>query len=254
MFLSQQKNAKARQFLDFLRNDDNMELVAFLVDITSHLNELNVKLQGQGNTVCDLMAAIRSFERRLEIFKSDIRGAHLHFPTLLQQTNGNHHHHHLSFLERLSENFRERFDDFNVGKEVLLCITSPFLVKNVEEFSREAKSISPWASTASLQTELIDLQENLALREVHCDAVTFWTKMITAANSPNLQKVAISVLTMFGSTYRCESAFSAMNNVKSSYRSRLTNEHLGQLLRLAITPLVPRFRQLIEGRQCHFSH
>lgn len=66
MFLSQKKNVKARHYLDFLRNDDSIELVAFLADITSHLNELNLRLQGQGNTVCDLMAAVRSFERRLE--------------------------------------------------------------------------------------------------------------------------------------------------------------------------------------------
>ncbi|KAM3877110.1 protein FAM200A-like [Diretmus argenteus] len=201
MFLSEQKNAKARKHLDFLQDDNNMELVAFLVDITSHLNELNLKLQGQGNTVCDLMAAVRSFERRLENFKSDITEAHLHFPTLLQQTNGNHHHHHVSFLGRLAENFSSRFDSFNVGRQLLLCIGSPFLVKNVEEFSREAKSIFPWASAASLQTELIDLQEHVVLSEVNCDPVAFWTKMVTAANSPNLQKVAIFVLTMFGSTY-----------------------------------------------------
>lgn len=254
MFLSQQKNVKASHYLDFLRDNDTMEVVAFLVDITSHLNELNLKLQGQGNTVCDLMAAVRSFERRLEIFKSDITGPHIHFPTLLQQTNGNHHHHHLSFLEKLAENFRMRFEGFNVGRQVLLCIPSPFLVKNVEEFSKEIKSIFPWASMASLQTELIDLQENVALQEVDCDTVTFWTKMVTAENFPNLQKVAICVLTMFGSTYRCESAFSAMNAVKNSHRSSLTNEHLGQCLRLATTPFVPRFRQLMGDRQCHFSH
>jgi len=149
-----------------------MELVAFLVDITSHLNELNLKLQGQGNTVCDL---IRSFERRLEIFKSDITGPHIHFPTLLQQTNGNHHHQHLSFMEKLAENFRMRFEGFNVGRQVLLCIPSPFLVKNVKEFSKEIiskESIFPCASMASLQTEPIDLQKNVALQEVDCDTVT----------------------------------------------------------------------------------
>ncbi|KAK1894589.1 SCAN domain containing protein 3, partial [Dissostichus eleginoides] len=101
----------------FLTEDDEkMECVAFLVDVTSHLNELNLKLQGRGNTVCDLMSA------------------------------------------------------------------------NVQEFSREAQSIFPWANVSSLQTELIDLQENVALKEVDCDPVTFWTKMATAANVPHLQK------------------------------------------------------------------
>ncbi|KAK1901732.1 General transcription factor II-I repeat domain containing protein 2 [Dissostichus eleginoides] len=201
MFLSEQKNAKAKQYLDFLQDDEKMECVAFLVDVTSHLNELNLKLQGRGNTVCDLMSAVRSFQRKLEIFRSDITEAHLHFPTLLEQTNGNHHHTHVAFLERLAENFQNRFDDFSLGKQVLLCIGSPFLVKNVQEFSREAQSIFPLANVSSLQTELIDLQENVALKEVDCDPVTFWTKMATAANVPHLQKVAIHLLTMFGSTY-----------------------------------------------------
>nr|XP_055073133.1 general transcription factor II-I repeat domain-containing protein 2A-like [Misgurnus anguillicaudatus] len=222
MFLSQQKNVKARHFLDFLKNDDNLELVAFLVDITAHLNELNLKLQGQGNTVCDLIAAVRSFERRLEIFKSDITGPHIHFPTLLQQTNGNHHYHHLSFLEKLAKNFRQRFEDFNVGRQVLLCITSPFL-------------------------------ENVALQEVECDTFTFWTKMVTAENVSNQQKVAIYVLAMFGSTYRCEAAFSAMNVVKNSYRSNLTDEHLGQCLHQATTHFLQWFRHLMKDKQCHFS-
>jgi len=78
-----------------------------------------------------------------------------------------------------------------------------FLVNYVEGFSKEARSIFLWVSTAPLQTELIDLQENLALREVSCDAVTFWTKIATAANFPNLQKAAIFVTIMFGSTRIC---------------------------------------------------
>lgn len=52
IFLPQQMNVKARHYLDFLRNNDHMELTPFLVDITSHLNELNLKLLGQRNSVC----------------------------------------------------------------------------------------------------------------------------------------------------------------------------------------------------------
>ncbi len=130
MFLSQQKNAKARHYLDFLKNDDSIERVAFLVDITSHLNELNLRLQGQGNTVCDLMAAVHSFERWLEIFKSDITGPHTHFPTLLQQTNGNHH---LSFLEKLAENVREHFKASMLADK---CC-SAFHLKNVFKRNQE---------------------------------------------------------------------------------------------------------------------
>lgn len=39
-----------------------------------------------------------------------------------------------------------------------------------------AQQIFPWATAASLQSELIDFQENIALRETQCEVITFWTK------------------------------------------------------------------------------
>ncbi|KAG2466409.1 SCND3 protein, partial [Polypterus senegalus] len=238
-----------------MKNDEKMEIVAFLTDITSHLNDLNMKLQGKNSTVCDLMLAVRAFQRKLEVFKCDLQQDLLHFPRLLDQTAGKHHHHNYAeFLDKLIKNFQTRFEDFPLGKQVLLCIENPFLVKNIAEFSNEATKVFQWASAASLQTELIELQENLALQESHCDLVTFWTKMVTAAGVPLLQKMALQILTMFPSTYCCESAFSTMNMVKNTYRHTLTNEHLHQCLRLALTPFMPKFKQLVAQRRCHLSH
>ena len=57
-FLSEQKSDKATQFSEFLV-DEKMERVVFLTDITSHLNQLNAKLQGQNNTVCDMITAVK---------------------------------------------------------------------------------------------------------------------------------------------------------------------------------------------------
>lgn len=109
----------------------------------------------------------------------------LHFPKLLEQTKEKGaHQQHVQFVEKLIENFKTRFDDFILGKQVLLCIDNPFLVRNVREFSSEAQQLFPWATAASLQSELIDLQENIALKESQCDVITFWTKMVTAANFP----------------------------------------------------------------------
>ncbi|XP_045105202.1 SCAN domain-containing protein 3-like [Portunus trituberculatus] len=92
-FLEQVKSQRATQFSLFLQDEHKMNMVAFLVDITSHLNELNVKLQGQNNTVADLMTAIRSFQRKLDIFKEDLEGGCEHFPKLqeqIQATQGGH--------------------------------------------------------------------------------------------------------------------------------------------------------------------
>lgn len=62
-----------------------MDIVAFLVDITSHLNELNMKLQGKNNSVCDLMTAVRSFQRKLEVFSEELQGDCAHFPKVQEQ-------------------------------------------------------------------------------------------------------------------------------------------------------------------------
>src|SRR5262249_53572554 len=50
-----------------------------------------------------------------------------------------------------------------------------------------------------------------------------------------LRSYAIRILTCFASTYLCESSFSVMNNIKSCSRASLTNAHLEECLRLALT-------------------
>lgn len=59
------ESAEAKLFTDFLENPEEIEAVAFLTDITSHLNNLNLKLQGKNNTVCDQISAVRAFQRKL---------------------------------------------------------------------------------------------------------------------------------------------------------------------------------------------
>lgn len=150
-----------------------MEAVAFVTDITSHLIDLNVKLQGRNGAMSDLMSAVCVFQGKLEVFTLDRLSKT--FRTNQRKKIQNH----AEFLEKLIENFQNGFEDFSMGKQVLLCIKSPFLVRNVTEFSMEAQRICPWVNTAFLQTVLIELQENLSLQEAHCDPVTFWTNKIS---------------------------------------------------------------------------
>ncbi|KAK1896800.1 General transcription factor II-I repeat domain containing protein 2 [Dissostichus eleginoides] len=128
--------------MEFMQNEEKMEAVAFLADITSHLNDLNLKLQGKNNTVCELMSAVRAFQRKLEVFKSDLQEGLLHLPKLLEQTKGdNRPQNHVGFLEKLIENFKTRFDDFRLGKQVLLYIENPFLVRNVRVLCRSPTNL-----------------------------------------------------------------------------------------------------------------
>ncbi|KYN28548.1 hypothetical protein ALC57_02027, partial [Trachymyrmex cornetzi] len=71
---------------------------------------------------------------------------------------------------------------------------------------------------------------------------------------PNLRKMKSFVLTMFGSTYVYEAAFSKMNYVKNKFRNNLTDRHLEDCLVAATTSYNPEFIKLAEDSKSHFSH
>ncbi len=52
---------------------------------------------------------------------------------------------------------------------------------------------------------------------------------------PNIKRHAMKMSTLFGSAYICEQTFSFMKLMKTQMRSRHTDEHLHQTLRLAVT-------------------
>jgi hypothetical protein len=56
---------------------------AFLLDITTYLNELNVKLQGKGKLLSDMFSYVKSFEMKLKLLHKHINEQNLdHFPFL----------------------------------------------------------------------------------------------------------------------------------------------------------------------------
>jgi len=54
----------------------------FLVDVTEHLNSLNMQLQGQNHLVCHLPNHVEAFKTKLNLFvKQAESGNFVHFPT-----------------------------------------------------------------------------------------------------------------------------------------------------------------------------
>ena len=54
--------------------------LAFLNDITEHLNILNVKLQGKENLISDMFAILKAFLPKLDLFNNQIaKGNFTHF-------------------------------------------------------------------------------------------------------------------------------------------------------------------------------
>ncbi|CAL9703956.1 unnamed protein product [Knipowitschia caucasica] len=254
-FLGQLKSQKATPFLLFLRDMEKMDHVAFLVDITSHLNQLNLKLQGKDHSVCDLMTDVHAFQRKLELFKGDLQGDCTHFPAVKEQIRGDKSS-FVDFVEKLITNFGKRFDSFTLGEQLSLFFQNPFLITDIRGFSKEASDTFSWANAGALQLELADLQSNVVLKGQigGSDAASFWIQIVSETAFPTLKKAALHILSMFGSTYCCEAAFSTMNVIKNKYRSRLTNEHLDMCLRMALSSFNPRFKILAGQQVAHFSH
>ncbi|GBN14281.1 hypothetical protein AVEN_43806-1 [Araneus ventricosus] len=69
-----------------------------------------------------------------------------------------------------------------------------------------------------------------------------------------VKKLAYVVVTIFGSTYWCEQAFSGMNIIKSRVRSQLTNKNLESCLKLKTPSYKPDLIKLSEGMQSQCSH
>ena len=61
-----------------------------------------------------------------------------------------------------------------------------------------------------------------------------------------LRSFACSVEAMFAITYVCEKLFSTMKILKTKFRSRLTDKHLRDRLRLAVSDIIPDFETLSQ--------
>ena len=86
-----------------------------------------------------------------------------------------------------------------------MFIQNPFIITNVRGFSEEVTQHFKWVNPGPLQMQLVDLQADVSLREqfLRTDPSTFWLQTVPETSFPGLRKVAIYILTMFGSTYNC---------------------------------------------------
>jgi len=69
-----------------------------------------------------------------------------------------------------------------------------------------------------------------------------------------MKKLALSKLTMFGSTYACEQLFSSMNFIKSTVRNRLGTELSEAYVQIKSTSYSPRIDSLSNKMQQQLSH
>ncbi|KAJ8377977.1 hypothetical protein AAFF_G00249670 [Aldrovandia affinis] len=117
-------------------------------------------------------------------------------------------------------------------------------------------SVDPDDAPDHLQLELIELQCDAECRSRHqqLPLVNFY-RQLDKGRFQEIRTFAKKMLSLFGSTYLCEKTFSVMNINKNRLRTRLSDSHLHDILRIKTTVFEPDLAYLLQSRsQYHPSH
>jgi hypothetical protein len=225
--------------------------LAFLTDITTFLNELNVKLQGKEKLLPDMYSDIKSFSAKLKLFYKHIDEKKLdHFVCCkkaietFQQCNWEEVKvKFLNIIEKLQNEFSTRFSDFYSIDFKIKLFQNPFVV-DIDDVE------------SCLQMEIIELQSDESLKTAFHNGhnlVQFYSSLCEKKFS-KIKYFAKQMLSVFGSTYICEQTFSLMKYRKSKYASRLTDGHLNAILRISTSKIKPTINKLVDAIQTQKSH
>jgi len=155
-------------------------------------------------------------------------------------------------IDKLSLEFEERFSECRSHKSLFRFIIDPF------SFSPDDMTLFiPLEHLPAAQMALLELQCDVYLNSTFSgcrDYHQMWKSIFNFPSYSVLCTVAKRVLCMFGSTYRCESSFSAMKSIKSKERNRMTDLHLVHCIRAVVAKYVPSFTDLVNNMQCQPSH
>ncbi|XP_056123046.1 general transcription factor II-I repeat domain-containing protein 2-like [Rhinichthys klamathensis goyatoka] len=220
--------------------------LSFLCDITEHLNTLNVKLQGQKQLITKMRDSVKAFQMKLRLWEGQMRQGHpSHFP-ICQSVRDTvtipfPAELYVDKLNTLRVEFCRRFTDFERQKFNLDLFANPFAV-DVD------------TAPEHLQMELIELQCNTHLKSRYESVGAAEFAPLLPESMPQLRLHAARIMSMFGSTYSCEQMFSIMKLTKTSHRSRLTDQHLVSVMKVAMAKDInPRIDEIVSKKRCRVS-
>lgn len=254
-----------------LWNDFWLLKLAFLADLVQHLNDLNKRLQRKGQTIEVLYEQWKLFTSKLGVFRRDIQmGTFRYFVHVRKYTaskgpvavdvqvlDGC-----IAALEQL---FYERFQDLHHFGPMF-----PFIVRPDEfiDVDLDATFLS-WLSADNLEMELLELkvsdlwcskfrdlrrslenQDDMPERETNI--VACWNTLPDKFVS--MKRVAIALLTAFGSTTCSEQTLTYLKHSVNRLRNRLTTENSETSARLKLTNYKPNVKKLCAEISSQGSH
>ncbi|XP_019350287.1 centrosomal protein 20 isoform X3 [Alligator mississippiensis] len=140
--------------VSFMDDDAWLNDLAFLVDITKYLADLNIKLQGKDQFVNRLYEHIQSFIHKLELFQKQLNKKNVaHFIILLTRCAETvNHDKYSALISCLLDEFKQKFADFREHSDELKLFADPFGMDATD-------------APDTFQMELIDIQNHGALKE-----------------------------------------------------------------------------------------
>lgn len=142
-----------------------------------------------------------------------------------------------------------RFSDFERMKLAFTFLKNPF---NFDLAEAKKLSILLGIDKAALENDLVKI---LSLDEIKTKKVTLmWLNLFDQHEFEVINLVVAKLLSIFGSTYVCESAFSNLKYRKSKCRSQITDENLEAEMRCSATNFTPNFKELVKQKICRKSN
>ncbi|KAM7302595.1 general transcription factor II-I repeat domain-containing protein 2-like [Ixodes scapularis] len=192
--------------------------LAFLTDISSHLNTLNIALQGKYHLISD-MKLFPTGENRKTV-------AATYAPQ----------------VEYLLSEFQQRFKAFESEKSNYDLFRDPF-------------SVAPEDTGPTLQLELIDLECSPELKSMHRESQLLdFYRSLDRSKYGNLVDHALKLASLFGSTYVCEQTFSLVTLNKNCLQSSMTDMTLRDVFKTVTGAMTPDIENLSAAKRCNVSH
>ena len=229
-----------------LSDETWMQKLAFFSDLTTHLAALNRDLQGKMRTVWDSYTKIAEFKMKLELIRSEFQADNLeNFQNLnsIKLCGGTVKVAFFAeWIDELRADFDVRFDDFKSITSLLKFAKSP-AEQTIEDMSIISEKLN--LPKQSLQTELNKYKsETLLIKDESLKILKTF---------PTLKVAYAKILSLFSSSYACESAFSKLNFIFNQFRSNLTQQNLENCLTIASTTIELSLEGIVANLQCRLS-
>ena len=179
--------------------------LAFLTDISGHLNTLNKRMQGKQQLVSHLNDQVNSFRQKLQLFRHQLnKRCFDDFSALKDRVaelgNRVDEDFYVDKLDVMIENFEQRFEELDSDKakhENLLFINSFAVDPGKMDFG--VQKLIDFQNSAALKARY----EKLLVIATGQDLVDVW-KAVPVTAFPKLRSFSAKFISRFGTTYRCE--------------------------------------------------